>query len=1261
MTRSERLGAVLLALALGACTSKSPTPAPDAPLGVQAAAGDGAVTVSWEASPGATGYRVYYNTDASGAVSKSSLAVDAGDDLFFAVTGLLDGTAYRFAVAARNASGEGALSAEVKATPALNAPLAVASTTPQDGAAGVSRTTPVAIVFNRAAASASITAQSASGACSGSVQLSSDGFNSCTAFSGTPVASAGNTSFAFTLAAPLPGSATFQLRITTAARDANGIALTQQFTQAHGFTTSAALALVSVAPADGATQVPLDTTVTATFNRGLTASSATVNSTSQACTGALQLSTQGFAANSCVAISSAQVVGSSVVLTPAAAFPAGALVQLRVTTALLDDGGNPLGADATSAGFTTAAPLAVTQVSPDDQTDVDFQPTLSVAFNGPALASSITTNIGTSTACSGAIQLSRQSDAFASNTCVPMLAPPASTDGGITFTFTPAQPLGSSTAYLIRVTTEAQSQAGSPLAAAYTSQGFTTRALAVVSLAPADGATNLPRNGSIAITFNRPIDPGSVANQTCSAASAGPFILTNTSLDTCTPLATPVVNGSTVMLTPTTLLNGSTNYSLQITTSLKDTSGGALSSTFSTSSGFTTLPALAVVSTNPGAAATNVALNSNLLVTFNQPTLASSITDSTSGGGTGAACGSISLVAASGTCLAFKAQPVASPDGKTFTLTPASNLASSTVYTITVSTAAEDATGAPLPATYSTTFTTGSNVDTSAPGEVTGLAVTPALQSLALSWTNPTDADFAAVNIYLCSSANSSCSLSGAGVTPLAVVPGASGATASTTLTGLTPYTSYTLRVSTVDQSGDFQSQGKLPPAVTTVFTGTRGDFSSGQVGKAVGAGDNNLGVSVWFTWSAAALYVAIGNSDGSTLMTSNQDVLWLAVDTDPGVDATGEWATPSAGNNDVIWPFKADYVAQLIPNSTGSSVQIHSAGGCALIVAPETNPITSGCANASGALAYDGSFESGLDEFSIPASALGDPTAVRLAFAALNSTNGYAYALAPSNPNAIDVTGYFASATSSYNPGSNVFVESQAANSALSSTSPLSPSASLVTVAVQSSTLPTLKGSLHPLSYTLSDVQFALRDDGTGGDATAGDGVYSGAFNFGAVSEPLFFKFGSAGADEFAAGSDRVWTLSGAAEALPQLVLGTPYSKTHTFELTFQVLNPQGQSNNKEVLGSVTELGNFISGKGAAMTLQSGTTWSTAAVPFASHDFTTTPLQWKAHDNDGSNGGAGTWEPSPASNSSNHTMNDDVINKRTLSWTWGDYSNDPF
>ncbi|MCX6628088.1 MAG: DUF1800 family protein [Candidatus Solibacter sp.] len=97
-------------------------PAPASPANLTAVGGDGRVTLSWTAVAGAASYNIFRGT-AAGAESTTAIATGV-TGATYTNTGLTNGTAYFFKVAAVNAGGVSPLSNEATATPAPPAPAA---------------------------------------------------------------------------------------------------------------------------------------------------------------------------------------------------------------------------------------------------------------------------------------------------------------------------------------------------------------------------------------------------------------------------------------------------------------------------------------------------------------------------------------------------------------------------------------------------------------------------------------------------------------------------------------------------------------------------------------------------------------------------------------------------------------------------------------------------------------------------------------------------------------------------------------------------------------------------------------------------------------------------------------------------------------------------------------------------------------------------------------------------------------------------------
>jgi len=116
----------------------------------------------------------------------------------------------------------------------------VTATLPRDTAFGIRASTPIVVTFGDTVAAATLTTQTAAGACSGSLQLSSDNFATCVAFTtAAPVVTGTTTQTATAQPTPaLTASTTYKIRVLATVTTAGGVAYTA-FTQPAGFATSA--------------------------------------------------------------------------------------------------------------------------------------------------------------------------------------------------------------------------------------------------------------------------------------------------------------------------------------------------------------------------------------------------------------------------------------------------------------------------------------------------------------------------------------------------------------------------------------------------------------------------------------------------------------------------------------------------------------------------------------------------------------------------------------------------------------------------------------------------------------------------------------------------------------------------------------------------------------------------------------------------------------------------------------------------------------
>ena len=205
----------------------------------------------------------------------------------------------------------------------------------------------------------------------------------------------------------------------------------------------------------------------------------------------------------------------------------------------------------------------------------------------------------------------------------------------------------------------------------------------VVSTVPLNGATNVPLDQLISVTFNEEMNAATI-NQSS-------FTLKNGTSDIAGAVS---YSGTTATFTPSALLKPNTTYSARITRTVTDLTGNALQTetnwTFST--GLTITPM--VTSTDPANNATNVFLNKVVSANFNMPMKSSTITATTYTlkQGTTAIAG---IVSYSGTTAIF---------------TPAQPLTPNTVYTATIAKSVTNLDNTTLISDYVWKFTTGALV-----------------------------------------------------------------------------------------------------------------------------------------------------------------------------------------------------------------------------------------------------------------------------------------------------------------------------------------------------------------------------------------------------------------------------------------------------------------------------------------------------------------------------------------------------------------------
>ena len=427
----------------------------------------------------------------------------------------------------------------------------VSSTVPTAKATGVAVNTLVAASFSEAMDPLSITTSTVLLACPVGTNVSGT----------VAYAVAGNVA-TFTPSSPLPSGTTCRATITTGARDLAGNALASAYT--WSFTTgptpdTTAPTVISEFPVDGATGVPFNTLVTATFSEAMNPLTITTFTFLLACpAGTPVVGTVGYA-----------VSGKVATFTPTSPLPPNTICTATITTGVRDVAGNAL-ANTFTWTFTTGATPDTTaptviDVSPDDQaTAVPINTNVSVTFS--EAMNPLTISTASITLQTTGLPLGPLIDATIAYDPQTHVA-----------TLSPTSDLATGTSYTATVKTTVRDVAGNALATAYvwtftTGAAADTTAPTLILAAPADLATDVALDSTIRATFSEPMNTSTVGAATFMVQTSG------------NPLG-PVLGGSftffgplndVVIFTPTSPLAASTGYTVTITTGAEDVAGNAL-------------------------------------------------------------------------------------------------------------------------------------------------------------------------------------------------------------------------------------------------------------------------------------------------------------------------------------------------------------------------------------------------------------------------------------------------------------------------------------------------------------------------------------------------------------------------------------------------------------------------------------------------------------------------------------------------------------
>jgi hypothetical protein len=418
--------------------------------------------------------------------------------------------------------------------------------------------------------------------------------------------------------------------------------------------------VVSTIPANGATNVDVNTPITATFNVAmkpttLTASTFTVTSANGAVAGAVSYN------------------GVTATFVPASALAYATVYTATITTGATNLGGTSLLSNYVWTFTTiTPGPVVIATVPVNGAQNVPVTQALSATFSESMTPASISATTFTVASSNGSVA-------------------GTVTYSGLVATFTPGVALSYGTTYTATITTGATDLAGTPLAANYVWTFTTiTPPPVVIATVPANGATGVPIAQILSATFNEAVNCATIASPAKTFTLTGP--------GTTQVAGTVACVGAVASFTPAANLLVNTVYTATISTAAQTPAGTPLAANYVWT--FRTLPAPTpptVISTVPLNLATGVPINQALSATFSVAMAPASIDTATfklSGPGGSAVDGVVTYV----------------PAGSVATFKPLTNLLPGTLYTATITTGAEDLQSTALAANYVWTFTTAAAV-----------------------------------------------------------------------------------------------------------------------------------------------------------------------------------------------------------------------------------------------------------------------------------------------------------------------------------------------------------------------------------------------------------------------------------------------------------------------------------------------------------------------------------------------------------------------
>ena len=350
-----------------------------------------------------------------------------------------------------------------------------------------------------------------------------------------------DTTATFTPAVDLSPNTVYNCTITTGVKSATGVSMAADYLWTFTTGTVVGPNVISTDPVNGATAVPLNKTLTATFS--MLMDPLTINSSSF---------TLKQGANAVTGVVS--YTGTTASFVPSANLLPGIVYTATITTGAKNLAGTAL-ANNYVWTFTTVAsggPLVISTDPANNAVGVPLNKIVTANFNMPMDPLTITTT--TFTIKQGVNPVAG-----------------AVTYSGTTASFAPTVNFSSGVVYTATITTGAKNLAGTALANDYV-WTFTTgivTAPTVTSTDPINNAIDVVLNKVITATFSMPMDPLTINSSTFTLKKSGVLVP-----------GTVSYSGSTASFTPSANLLSSSVYTATITTGAKNPAGVALANDY---------------------------------------------------------------------------------------------------------------------------------------------------------------------------------------------------------------------------------------------------------------------------------------------------------------------------------------------------------------------------------------------------------------------------------------------------------------------------------------------------------------------------------------------------------------------------------------------------------------------------------------------------------------------------------------------------------